>query len=125
MNFQWTAEERAAIRSVPLLGESSVEELEKLLRDWVGFVESVEDSYRLTLDDYDNDLDIRDIIDQVERASPAVGEKLRQGIGVWDERFTKATRVFPARSTDSRWWYRRVPVRPGPSLEADLRTFAS
>jgi hypothetical protein len=123
VNFEWTNDEQAAICSVPLLGENGVKELDKLLREWMRFVESVEASYRHTIDDYTNDLDIRDIIEDVRRVSPTVGEKLRLGIASWDERFIEATHVFPAWSTASQWWYRRVPIRPGPHLEADLRTF--
>jgi len=98
---------------------------------WESVAKSV-DGYDLTLDDWLNDMGLRDII---AGALAAAGEAQRKGVSARLERaddvFRKATVVTgpvwgktvaashshdPART----WWYFRLPRNPGETLKADL-----
>ena len=84
-----------------------------LLRDWGDLVAKVERGYALTLDDYTNDLTVRDTIEEVLEAA---GQKLRAKIaipvGELDRRFMSATVEAdkPLLPREHHWWT-RVPVK--------------
>ena len=81
---------------------------------WTRFVAEVEQGYDLTIYDYTNNLAARD---NLEADSAGVLKPL-------DDRFRSATRdaarVLPGAPDDAKWWWRRVPVRPGEELTVDL-----
>ncbi len=100
---------------------------------WASIAKAV-DGYDFTLDDWLNDMDLRDII---AGALEVANEDERKSVGHTlehaDERFRKATVVTgpvwgnavaashfhdPART----WWYFRRPRHPGESLKADLKS---
>lgn len=95
--------------------------LNRLLADWAQFVAEVERGYGRGVYDYENDLSVRDLLEQVLTQAPAVThEKIVAVIRPWDRRFVEATRHAPSRhdGTDGahagptdRWWWGRIPRR--------------
>ena len=88
-------------------------------------------TYNLTLDDWLNDLDLRDIIGRRIAETPdAHTAEIQARLGAADQTFRDATRE----STQSlwgptaggehdptrHWWYFRYPASPGPSMRRDL-----
>ena len=104
--------------------------LDGLVADWERTAANVEAGYPLTLEDYLNDLDARQIIEVVLSAIPEPDGPLLDRLRAADERMRHATR--PAgrcvwgdsageRLTERRnWWYFLVPRNPGPELAANL-----
>jgi hypothetical protein len=86
---------------------------------WQSMVESVEDGYDLTIDDYVNDLDVRGWLNE---ARPLLTGPVRQSLddrpAVLDAHFQRATttssRQMPGAGPE--WWYRLPKV-----LVGDLR----
>jgi hypothetical protein len=106
--------------------------LRGMIDDWARIAASAE-RYDLTLDDWINDLDLRDIIaGALTVASPSAQQKARAVLARADERFRAATVECArpllgaadesVRSPDPQaaWWYRRVPARPGATMRDDL-----
>ena len=107
--------------------------LEGLLDHWKGTVDAVAEGYDLTMDDYLNDMDTRDILAGVlevatseERAAALakVGKLDRQfreltiECGpVWGETVAKEN----GHDTADQWWYFRRPKAPSPDFEEELR----
>ena len=103
-----------------------------LLRMWERLVASVERGYPLTLDDYVNDLDGRQILAETlaalpQAATPAQRERLARA----DARLRAASRPGPCLWGDANaqahgwtprthWWYFRHPKNPGAELAAAL-----
>lgn len=106
-----------------------------LVNRWEMTVAQVVRGYDLTLDDYLNDMDLRDILaGALEAAGPR--EALPSGI---DARVTAADRQFleltqatddlwgnpedgeGAPDPETQWWYYRRPNRPGPTLTDDMK----
>ncbi len=107
--------------------------LEGLLKHWQGTVEAVGEGYDLTMDDYLNDMDTRDILagaldvlnsDQ-RTAAEAHLEKLDRRFRdltvecgpVWGEQVAKENGHDPG----DHWWYFRRPRSPSPDFEEELR----
>ena len=107
--------------------------LRGMIDDWARIAASAE-RYDLTLDDWINDLDLRDIIAGALRvASPSEQRRVRTTLERADDRFRAATvecaRPLPgagagesAQPPDApgAWWYRRAPARPGATMRDDL-----
>jgi hypothetical protein len=103
-----------------------------LLKGWERAVASVDRGYRLTLDDYLNDLDGRQILAEIVSALPgAMTTSQAERLATADARLRAATRPGPclwgeanARAQGwtprSSWWYFRHPRRPGAELAADI-----
>src|SRR5436305_15030105 len=88
-------------------------------------------TYNLTLDDWLNDLDLRDLIERELAKAPAVDrDALRSRLELVDQAFRDATResngsLWGPRSgaehhATRQWWYFRYPSSPGDSMRADL-----
>lgn len=106
--------------------------LEGLVREWEATVASIAAGYRLTWDDYVNDLDLRQIVEELLSAEPdtrgpllrrlrAADATLREATlpsatCVWGEDVAARHRWNPRRS----WWYWAVPRRAGRDLVDDL-----
>lgn len=107
--------------------------LEGLLSSWERFVESVAEGYRFTLDDYLNDLDVRDLITgalavAAERDAVGAGAGLARadarmralvvpaGGCLWGEMVAEDEGWTP----ETHWWYFTRPRNPGPDLALDL-----
>jgi hypothetical protein len=105
--IQLTQEEKQAIE--PILQEMSEAakhsiSLDALLTGWSQFVIRVEQGYSLTIDDYTNDLSIRNLIQRIhEKAPQSLQIKLDGALQTWDSRFTQTTRPLehPLRTTGS------------------------
>lgn len=81
---------------------------EWLLKTWQRVVAEVESGYVGTIDDYTNDLTVRDRLDANGLDDIALADL--------DRRFRKATKADPSRrlgayaTPGSGWWWRRIPV---------------
>jgi 23S rRNA G2069 N7-methylase RlmK/C1962 C5-methylase RlmI len=83
---------------------------------WQRLVESVEDGYPLTIDDYTNDLAVRQWLHLARSLlTDRVRQSLDRRLASLDERFTHAT-VGPRQRMPGaglRWWYRVPKVLVG------------
>jgi len=111
--------------------------LRGIVADWEAIARGAE-NYELTLDDWLNDLDLRDIIAGAMAVAPeAIVQILRDTLERADDAFRAATVEFKqslwevgvdakpgARRHDrvSQWWYFRYPRRPGFSMRRDLES---
>lgn len=109
--------------------------LDGLLEQWENVVTDVEEIYPLGLDDYLDDMDVRELIDgSLEVASPDERRKARKRLEVLDTRM-KAALVPAGRclwgsdmaeqhdwTPQKNWWYFMQPREPGPELKEDLET---
>jgi hypothetical protein len=122
--------------------------LEGLIAEWESIAESVEGGYPLdTLDDYLNDMDLRELIEEALAAvrgrhdprAEAAGALRAAGGAALDVRLASAdarmrSALVAARgclwgeaigakrgwSAAREWWYFMRPARPGPELRAEL-----
>lgn len=107
--------------------------LEGLLAAWERTVDEVARGYPLTLDDYLNDLDVRDLLaGAVARAPDEAAAAARERLDRADARLR--ARLVPAGrclwgngvaedegwTPATHWWYYMRPAHPGPDLAADL-----
>jgi hypothetical protein len=104
--------------------------LEEMIVRWEGIAKSAA-AYNLTLDDWLNDIDLRDMIARGE-SSPAFDARLRSRLASADRAFRVAT-VESQRSlwgptagaehrATTHWWYFRYPSSPGAELRRELRS---
>jgi hypothetical protein len=105
--------------------------LRGMVDDWARLAASAE-RYDLTLDDWINDLDLRDIIaGALPVASPSEQRGVRATLARADERFRAATvectrplagagESETSPDLQGAWWYRRAPAHPGVTMRDDL-----
>ena len=108
--------------------------LRGMVDDWARLAASAE-RYDLTLDDWINDLDLRDIIaGALAVASPGEQQqRVRATLAHADERFRAATvecapplagagtgELVQPPDAQGAWWYRRAPAHPGATMRDDL-----
>lgn len=132
MKFVFSAEDWRRIERFLTQLENRVgfrRSLEDLIRQWSDFVSEVEAGYEnLYIEDYENDLCIRDILQKlIESLSPFGANALERLLKPIDNRFVRATMpvkrpLLPRISEETRgfWWY-RVPKNPGEDLLRDLQ----
>jgi hypothetical protein len=93
----WTDQERGILEELGQQlrnrGWADHVSVERLLRDWQQLASEV-GTYRLTIDDFPNDLTSRDGLEEVLLRCPseALREKLRSGVNAADEQYCEATR---------------------------------
>jgi hypothetical protein len=116
-------------RARPDLSEGG---LEGLVDRWEQIVEHVAQGYDLTLDDYRNDMDIRDLIaGALDTAGPDVPRAALQRLAAADRRLRALTVASRSIWSDSDgeegqldgnayWWHFARPRVPGPTLAKDL-----
>jgi hypothetical protein len=83
---------------------------------------SVEEGYRLTVDDYTNDLAVREWLEEVQPLlTDRVEQSLKSRLMPLDERFRQATTMTRRRmpGAGDGWWY-RVPRRLVGELAEDI-----
>lgn len=88
-----------------------------LVRKWRDFVEQVERGYRLGLEDYRNDLDVRAILAQANAEDDEVttlDERLKKLLTACDKRVWESAPGEP-------FWDFGYPRNAGPDLMDDLR----
>jgi hypothetical protein len=108
--------------------------IEGLVAMWERTVGEVEAGYDATLDEYLNDMDARQIIEDVLSRFPEPQGALIDQIRDVDARIVDVTRpvstciwgggAAPDWSERENWWYFRVPRAPGPRLATEVAQFA-
>ena len=99
--------------------------LRGIVMQWDG-ISSRAERYDLTLDDWLNDLDLRDIIDgAMSVAREDERRELQAVLARADERFRRATVESPkplvvGADRTAQWWYLRHPAQPGAGMRDDL-----
>ncbi len=107
--------------------------LEKLVENWESVVEAVKKGYTLGLDDYLNDLDGRQLLEEVMAVAP--GEERKRHIQrvrradnvmqtlvkpagrcLWGEKVAKKA----GWTAEKNWWYFTQPVHAGPELLSEI-----
>lgn len=84
----------------------------RIVAGWRDLVGIVEDGYTMTIDDYTNDLAIRDVVEEVRPfLTEAVRELLDEDLAPLDQRYESATRAASGRlpGGSTHWWAQRVP----------------
>jgi hypothetical protein len=98
-----------------------MKELSKLIAD-------IEKGYPLSIDDYTNDLCVRDIFQKIITACPN-NVDLLEWIKRWDDRFDKATKnvnkpLLPGlEGKKPNWWWFRIPINQGNVLKKWLDNY--
>lgn len=124
-NEDWKRIRQFSVRLEREFGRSR--RLADLLKAWATIVSEVEQGYKLGIEDYTNDLAIRDILQElIQILSPDGQVVLKQLIEPMDARFLQATRpvdrpLLPPLGDESLgfWWY-RIPKEAGEDLLRDL-----
>lgn len=109
--------------------------LEYLLERWLLFVSEVGRGYRYTIDDYTNDVSVRDLLEEIMRDVPGpLREKIYDQVKLLDKRFYESTRpvarplqpplavFYPQLKENPGLWWFRVPEKVDGELEKDLRS---
>ena len=103
-----------------------------LLEQWVGIVGATERGRDASLDEWLNDMDLRDILAGALAAAPPRDRRTAsQRLDDADTRFHTVTVPCPclwgdeiahtnAWRSEWQWWYFRRPTHPGPMLREDL-----
>ncbi len=102
--------------------------MDGLIARWEAIADEVAAGYRLGLDDYLNDLDLRQILDGAVAAVAETRGPLLARLRSADARFRAATRpvddsLWGAAAPGDRhrtWWYFRVPLRASGEMAEDL-----
>ena len=99
---------------------------------WSEIVVAIDGGYALTLDDYQNDMDLRDLIAAaMDVASPEARAAVEERLTSADSRCLAQTTptgclwgddIAAEEGLDAsrEWWYYRRPTRPGDALADDL-----
>ena len=101
-------------------------DLVALLAKWRSFVVGVEEGYQLSILDYEHDLCMRDLIEEVKEAvPPRLRQEIDTAIAPWDERLRQATwfsekPIAPPVEDDAGEWWFRIPRAAGPELRKSL-----
>lgn len=102
--------------------------LSYLINKWDHFIKKVEEGYRLTIDDYTNELSIRDLLQEILEVIPNNTE-LEKWIEELDNRFIFITKkvdipLLPLmKRSEIGWWWFRIPLKPGLVLARDLQNW--
>ena len=106
--------------------------LDGLIDRWIDIVDEVEDGYPLSLDDFLNDMDLRNVLDDALMvASDAIARQPRARLKEVDARMraaSVATGCLWGQDVEKddgldatrHWWYYRHPLELNDELEAEL-----
>lgn len=107
--------------------------LDGLLSHWESVVAAVDEGYDLTLTDYRNDMELRDVLHgALEIATADDRARAEKRLETLDRQFRELTvECAPIVSEDvieengydpaDQWWFYRRPRRPAPDFEEELR----
>jgi len=107
--------------------------LEGLLSHWDSVVAAVEEGYDLTLADYRNDMELRDVVaGALDIATTDDRARAEKQLEKLDRRFRELTVECPPIVTEEaieengydpsdQWWFYRRPRSPAPDFEEELR----
>jgi hypothetical protein len=108
------------------LGWVRIDTYDKALRAWSDLVEQCRQGYAFGLDEYDNDLGARDLLQLVFGDPAGAADETAQArarVREVDERFRALLRpdvTVPDNPDPDRWWRSGVPARAGEELAADF-----
>ncbi len=124
---------RALLRSKGCADETADAGLEGLVGDWERTVREVSWGYPLGLDDYLNDLDVRQLLEEALEVAlaaerEAVGPRIRAADALMrslvapreDCLWGEAVAAREGWTAERNWWYFSVPRSPGALLSGDL-----
>lgn len=107
--------------------------LSGLVESWERIVDSIVTGYSLTLDDYLNDLDLRQLLDETLNLAPAAEKSsLLNRVQEADEQMQAVTLLADeclwgnevaaeeGWTPQKNWWYYRIPQKAGEDLRQDL-----
>lgn len=101
-------------------------DLGDLLKKWQTFVAGVENGYQLSIHDYEHDLSMRDLIEEVKDAVPLrLRQEIEAAIAPLDDRLSQATWLSekpiapPVEEGAGEWWF-RIPHIAGSELRKNL-----
>lgn len=113
------------------------EKLSERIEKWERTVRQTVEGYRLTLDDWLNDMDVRQAIaDALPLAPPSHAQFVRRRLATLDEQFRHATAASKTCLWGTRiariegwkakrnWWYFRIPLIAAPELMAEIEAVA-
>ncbi len=107
--------------------------LDGLIAHWSSLVDAVEEGYDLTFNDYQTDMELRDVLaGAVDAASPEDRQAAEKRLIELDQRFRDLTvECVPiigeaavrenGHDSTEQWWFFRRPKRPAPDFEEELR----
>ncbi len=100
--------------------------LNELLNDWRYFVEEIARGYNDSLDDYTNDLSIRDLLEDIMRRIPRpLKDKINNVLNPIDKKFFIVTKEIEKsllyKVDAGSWWY-RIPMNYSGEFEEDLKS---
>ena len=105
----------AALVSLARVRDWAIGDVERLLEDWFRVVNAVVQGYSSTIYEYQNDLDGRQILQELIIVLPRhYGLKLNSILRTWDDRFRHATKETDKQhctpsAEELGWWCYRVP----------------
>lgn len=103
--------------------------LDGLLDAWENLINDIETEYQLSLDDYLDEVDVRQIIEELPVPLPPGSEIRLQHLDSRFKAVTGETRKCvwgknaaqdEGWSEQQNWWYYRVPLNPGSDLQIEL-----
>src|SRR5262249_26241710 len=107
-----------------------------LIESWERASYDIEREYPLGMEDYLNDMDARQLIEDLVRAVPAsltpdlrqrlsdADSSARAGLQAVDEcLWGSAVAVREGWTPEGNWWYFNLPRTPGPQMSEELREF--
>jgi hypothetical protein len=107
--------------------------LEGLVDHWDSMVDAIREGYDLTMSDYVNDIDLRDVLHgALDLASGPERQEAEPRVEQLDRAFRdltvdcgpvcgEETATENGLDQATQWWYYRRPRRPGPDFEEELR----
>jgi len=95
--------------------------LEQLIAEWEQFVSTLKKCYPFSIYDYQNDLSIRDLLQEILEQSPSsIREKIIRTVSPLDEQFKQLTYKINSPLLDGinprYWWWYRFPKNAGNEL---------
>jgi hypothetical protein len=125
MELHLILEEEEALR--PFLEGTTFKAISDLASAWQRSILEIESGYRLGIYDYNNDLDLREILQRVtDGSSGETREKLEAFLESSDASFSAATVFSPGppfpgalRMNPAAWWYKVLPKKLAGELKRD------
>jgi len=94
-----------------------------LLEEWTKLVTQLQLGYNWSIYEYDNDLAVRDFLEEAIRGRMQ-NDPLRGRVEVVDQLFRDITRPRKRpQKVLTGWWYTRIPTNPGPELQRDIEVY--
>ena len=93
-----------------------------LVDDWAGFVEACRGGYQWPIEEYDNEIGVRDRIEALAESPAGLDPHLQARVRELDRAFESLLQTAPAiRAQYDRWWRRGILRAAGAEYAADIR----